>query len=387
MSIKIVIASDSFKGSLASSEVNAAIASGIRRVLSDAELLQIPVADGGEGTMSMLVDALGGEFFEAEVCDPLTRHVAARYGIVNDRGIRTAVIEMAQASGLPLLSAEERDPLAATTFGTGQLIIDAYNRGCRNFIIGIGGSATNDGGAGMLSALGARMLDSAGHELNPGGAELLKLHSIDLEGARKEILECPFTVICDVDNPLTGPNGASHVFGPQKGASPADVLTLDSALANYASKVAELTGRQVADQPGAGAAGGMGAAFLAFFNATLRPGIDTTLDTIGFSDLIRGASLVITGEGKIDSQTLRGKTPSGILRRGSRQGIPVVALGGAVEDAGELCRAGFAAVLSIQQSAIPLAEAMDPAKAARNLADTAEQIARLIFNLNPLCRQ
>ncbi len=376
---KIVIACDSFKGSLTSAQVASAAAGGVRRVLPEAEVVEVAVADGGEGTMAMLVEALRGRYAEAQVSDPLGREITARYGIVADReGTATAVIEMAAASGLTLLADGERNPLLTSTRGTGQLICDAYGRGCRRFVVGIGGSATNDGGAGMLRALGVRLLDADGHDLPEGGAALQRLSRIDTSEACSEILRCPFTVICDVDNPLTGSQGASAVFGPQKGATASDVALLDSALSRYARCIADATGRHVASAPGAGAAGGMGAAFLAFFDARLRPGIDTTLDAIRFADIIRGADLIITGEGRLDSQTLRGKTPVGVLRHGREEGIPVVAIGGAAADPEALCSAGFAAVLSIQPCPLTLAEAMEPATAAANVAATAAQLVRLI---------
>lgn len=383
MNPKIVIASDSFKGSLSSADVAKAAAAGIKRVLPDAEIHCVTVADGGEGTMEMLTDALGGEYMECCVHDPLMRPVTARYGIITDGDIKTAVIEMAAASGLPLLAGDERKPTVTTTYGTGEMIAHAYEAGCREFIVGIGGSATNDGGSGMLRALGIRFLDQDGHELPEGGGALLHLGHIDMSAARRDIMGCRFTVICDVDNPLTGTKGASRVFGPQKGASAADVEALDNALAQYARIVAYTTGLDIASRPGAGAAGGMGAAFLAFFNAKLRPGIETTLDTIHFGDIITGADLVITGEGKIDSQTLHGKTPYGILRRASAYGIPTVAIGGAVEDTDRLCDAGFAAVVSIQQRALPLEEAMKPNTAGANVTATVAQIIRLIYTTRP----
>lgn len=383
MNPRIVIACDSFKGSLSSAQVNDSVAMGISSVLQHAYLSCVAVADGGEGTMEMLVEALHGKYHTCHVHDPLMRSIDARYGVVIDQGTTTAIIEMAAASGLPLLSGAERNPSLTTTYGTGELIADAYACGCRRFIVGIGGSATNDGGTGMLRALGVRWLDSNGEELPAGGGALTQLHNIDMSNARRDIMDCTFTIICDVDNPLTGTHGASHVFGPQKGASESDVMALDEALTRYSACVLESTGKNVAERPGAGAAGGMGAAFMAFFNATLRPGIETTLDTIHFADIINGADLVITGEGRIDRQTLHGKTPYGILRKAISQGIPTVALGGAVEDTDMLCNAGFSAVLSIQQGAISLQEAMQPEVARKNIADTAAQIVRLIYTTRP----
>lgn len=378
---KIVIAPDSFKGSLSSAEVAGALAAGVRDALTDAEIVCVPVADGGEGTVEMLVGARNGVFVSREVAGPLGAPVKATYGIIEDDGRPTAVLEMAQASGLPLLAESERDPLRTSTRGTGELIADAYDRGCRSFIIGIGGSATNDGGSGMLRALGVRFLDADGNPLPEGGAALASLARIDLTDARTDILGCPFTVMCDVDNPLAGPIGASAVFGPQKGASPRDVELLDRALARYGDILSRLCGKDVAGAPGAGAAGGMGAAFMAFFNSRLCPGIETALEAVRFSSIIEGASLIITGEGRIDSQTLRGKAPSGVLAEGRRRDIPVIAVGGAVDDVGDVCRAGFMAAVCIQQRALPLAEAMKPATAAAALRATASQIMRIRFDI------
>lgn len=378
---KIVIASDSFKGSLSSAEVAGAFAAGVRDVMSEVEIVSVPVADGGEGTVEMLVGAAGGEYVACEVTGPLGAPVTATYGIIEENGVPCAVLEMAQASGLPLLAADERDPLRASTRGTGEMIADAYARGCRRFMIGIGGSATNDGGSGMLRALGVGFTDRFGAPLPEGGAALENLAAIDLSQARTDILRCPFTVMCDVDNPLTGPTGASAVFGPQKGASPDDVAVLDRALANYGRMISDICGRDVVNAPGAGAAGGMGAAFMAFFNSRMCPGIEATLETVGFPRTIAGASLVITGEGRLDSQTLHGKAPAGVLAEGRRQGIPVIAIGGAVDDAGELCRAGFVAAVCVQQKALPLVEAMNPEVAARAIRTTASQIIRMYFHI------
>lgn len=268
---KIVVACDSFKGSLSSADVAKAAEAGILSVLPDAEVMCVPVADGGEGTVHMLVDALHGRYVDAVVSDPLGRPVKATYGIVRVDGVQTAIIEMAQASGLTLLTADERNPRITSSSGTGELINHAFDAGCRHFIVGIGGSATNDGGAGMLRALGVRFLDRAGNDLPEGGSSLRFLDNIDASEARTDILECPFTVMCDVDNPLVGENGASAVFGPQKGASAEDVSLLDAALARYGKCLQDIARTDVASKPGAGAAGGMGASFYAFFqfqNAT-----------------------------------------------------------------------------------------------------------------------
>lgn len=375
------MACDSFKGSLTAAEASSAVASGVLASAGGVQTVCVPVADGGEGTVEMIAGALGGRYVTVRVTGPLGRPADARYAVVRLHGqtVESAVIELAQASGLPLLSPSERDPLTATTRGTGELIADAYSRGCRSFIIGLGGSATNDGGTGLLRALGVRFLDSEGNELPEGGAPLARLSSIDTSSAREDIMRCRFTVLCDVDNSLTGPCGASAIFGPQKGASESDVALLDRALARYGECLRDITGKDIASMPGAGAAGGTAAAFMAFFNAEMVPGIATALRLTGFDSIVSDASLIITGEGHIDAQTLSGKAPYGVLEAGMRKGVPVIALAGGVADRDRLMSAGFADVVCIVPPGMPLAEAMKKTAAERNLRRAAAMVAHTFF--------
>ena len=384
---KVVVACDSFKGSLTAAEASSAVANGVLASAGGVQTVCVPVADGGEGTVEMIAGALGGRYVTVRVTGPLGRPADARYAVVRPHGqtVESAVIELAQASGLPLLSPSERDPLTATTRGTGELIADAYSRGCRSFIIGLGGSATNDGGTGLLRALGVRFLDSEGNELPEGGAPLARLSSIDTSSAREEIMRCRFTVLCDVDNPLTGSCGASAIFGPQKGASESDVALLDRALARYGECLRDITGKDIASMPGAGAAGGTAAAFMAFFNAEMVPGITTALRLTGFDSIVSDASLIITGEGHIDAQTLSGKAPYGVLEAGRRKGVPVVALAGGVADRDRLMSAGFADVVCIVPPVMPLAEAMKKTAAERNLRLAAAMVARTFFEREEDC--
>lgn len=380
MALNIVIASDSFKGSLSSAEVAEAAKAGILSVLPMAQVSGVAVADGGEGTADTLVRALGGRWIDCRVADPLGRMITARYGIVDTPDGPAALIDMASASGLPLLLKEERDVMHTTTRGTGDMIADAYRRECRKFVIGIGGSATCDGGMGMLQALGFRFLDADGHELPSGGGALQRLERIDDSEAMRDLTDCRFTIICDVTNPLCGPDGSAAVFGPQKGASSADVAELDRGLAHYATIVARDIGRDVAQTPGSGAAGGLGAAFLAFFNSELRPGVEAVLDLVGFDTIIKDADLVITGEGRIDAQTLFGKLPLGVGRRAAAAGVPVVAIAGMVEDASVLLKGGFAGVFPILSRVASLEEAMSAPVARANVAAVAASIANF-FNV------
>lgn len=373
---KFVIASDKSKGSLTSAEVAAALGRGIRRVAPEAQVVELAVADGGEGTADTLVHALHGEWVDCRVHDPLGREITARYGVVDLPEGRTALIDMASASGLPLLKTEERDVLHTTTRGTGDMMLDAWRRGCRRMLVGIGGSATCDGGTGMLAALGYRFLDAEGRELPEGGEALSRLVRIDASGVDEGLRHVAVTVICDVTNPLCGPDGSAAVFGPQKGAGPEDVKVLDAALRRYADVAATVAGRDVSGEPGAGAAGGLGAAFLAFFpDSELCPGVDAVLDITGFDREVRDADLVITGEGRIDGQTLFGKLPLGVCRRAARVGVPTVVVAGMVEDAVALIEGGFAGVFPIQSRPCTLQEAMDPANASANLEGLGASIA------------
>ena len=370
---KIVVASDSFKGSLSSLEVADAAAKAINECMPGCRVEKVEVADGGEGTMEALHRTLGGVKVAVEVCDPLGRAITASYVKLAD-GV-TAVLEMAVASGLPLLAPQERNPMKTSTYGTGQLIADALRKGCRKFLIGIGGSATNDAGMGMLEALGVRFLDVEGNLLHGSGESLEKVEDIDLSGVCAGLAESEFIIACDVDAPLYGPKGAACVFAPQNGADAEMVAMLNDGLEHFSSVIRRVTGKDVSDIPGAGAAGGLGGGFVAFLPARLERGIEMVLDAISFDERIRGASLIITGEGRVDFQTLTGKTPYGILKRARRQGIPVVAIGGSVA-LGEIeaSEAGFAGVYAVTPSDMPLEEAMKPETAVRNIYDTVKNI-------------
>ena len=366
---KIVVASDSFKGCLSSMQVADAVEHAVFQVCPSCEVVKVDVADGGEGTMDALQRTLGGQKIWLEVSDPLGRPVRASYVILEDG--TTAVVEMAAASGLTLLSCKERNPLKTSTFGTGQLIADAIDRGCRKFLIGIGGSATNDAGMGMLQALGYRFTDARGCVLHGCGESLEKVASIDASSASPALMESEFIVACDVEAPLYGPKGAAHIFAPQKGAGAETVERLDNGLQHFSEVVAKSMNviENYAQTPGAGAAGGLGFGLIAFLNARLVSGIDMVLDAIGFDSIIKDADLIITGEGRIDSQTLTGKTPYGVLQRAKRQGIPVVAIGGCVLLGPEESNtAGFAALLQATPPEMSLEYAMNPEIAKENIA-------------------
>ncbi|WP_197408823.1 glycerate kinase family protein [Chthonomonas calidirosea] len=361
----ILVCPNAFKGSLTASEASHAMAEGVKEVLGDAvPLVLLPLADGGDGTLETLVEATGGTIYRAWVHDPLYRPVEASWGRLGGEKKEFAVIEMAKASGLCLLKPEERDPLHATTYGTGELMLEAVRAGCKKLLIGIGGSATNDGGAGMAQALGARLLDEEGKELPFGGAALRRLRTIDISHWKLPP-DVEVIVACDVDNPLCGKQGASAVYGPQKGATAEMVAVLDAALAHYATILQSELGVAVADVPGAGAAGGLGAGLLAFCRAKLVAGADMVLDVLDFEAHCRNSWMVLTGEGKLDEQTLHGKAVLRVARRAARLGlgIPVVALGGAVEAEAEeaLFAEGVHAVLPIVERACTLEEAMSQA--------------------------
>ena len=372
--MKIVIAPDSFKECMTAAEVAKAIETGLKQILPDAEYVKVPVADGGEGTLQSLVDATEGRLVKLDVTGPMGETVTASYGVLGDG--ETAVIEMAMASGIELVPAEQRNPLMSTTYGTGELIRDALDQGIKRMIVGIGGSATNDGGAGMMQALGARLLDSEGKELTVGGAALSKLASIDVSELDSRLASVEFVAACDVDNPLTGPNGASAIFGPQKGATPEMVQQLDAALKQYATVIERDLGVSVEHQPGSGAAGGMGAGLLAFMKADLQPGIDIVMKAVELEDKMDGARLVITGEGRIDGQTAQGKTPVGVARIAKKFGLPVVALSGCVGAGVEaVYEQGIDALFPIIHGSISVAEALAAGeenliRASRNLAST-----------------
>ncbi|MGU7782634.1 glycerate kinase [Burkholderia sp. PU8-34] len=370
--MKIVIAPDSFKESLSALEVADAIEAGFREVFPDAFYVKVPVADGGEGTLQALIDATGGTRRTVDVVGPLGASVKSSYGYTAQS--RLAVIEMAAASGLGLVPPPKRDPRITTTFGTGQLIMDALDVGARRFVIGIGGSATNDGGAGMIQALGVRLLDATGNEIGYGGAELARLAQIDVSGLDKRMAHCQIDVACDVTNPLVGPRGASAIYGPQKGATTEMVEQLDQCLLNFASVLHRDLGRDVADIPGAGAGGGIGAALLAVLNARLRPGCEVVTETIDLVGTLSDADLVITGEGRTDSQTINGKTPIGVARAAAVCGVPVIGLAGSLShDSSAVHAHGIGAVFSAVRHPCSVEDALRDAafnvrSAARNIA-------------------
>lgn len=372
--MKIVIAPDSFKDSLSAEGVAAAIAQGLAEVLPQAQLVCCPMADGGEGTMEALVAACAGEQRTLQVVGPLGTPVQARWGWLADS--HTAIIEMAQASGLQLLELEQRDACRSSTFGTGQLIGAALDAGARQIILAIGGSATNDGGSGMLRALGLQLFDADGCELEPGGLALAQLARLDASTLDPRLAHVQVQVAADVDNPLCGANGASAIFGPQKGASPEQVALLDRALGHFADHCAGLLEEDVRDFPGCGAAGGMGFAAKAFLNAQFRAGIKVVADLAGLEEAVRGADLVITGEGRFDAQTLRGKTPFGVARIARRHGVAVVVIAGTLgEGYQDLYAHGIDAAFAVTSGPMSLQQAC--AQAAPLLRDRARDIARL----------
>ena len=354
--MKIVIAPDSFKDSLSAQGVAQAIANGLRDVWPEAQLIECPMADGGEGTIEAVLAACHGQWMQADVSGPLGQPVHAHWGWLPET--RTAIIEMATASGLQLLTLEQRDATRTSTYGTGQLITAALDCGARRIILAIGGSATNDAGTGMLSALGARFLDADQQPLPPGGLALVKIAHIDLTAMDSRLSKVQFEVAADVDNPLCGPHGASHVFGPQKGASPEQVLQLDAALRHFAEHSARVLGNDHSEHPGSGAAGGMGFAAKAYLSATFRPGVDVVADLTGLAEALEGADLVITGEGRFDAQTLRGKTPFGVARIARKRGVPVVVLAGTLgEGYAELYAHGISAAFALTSGPMTLEQA------------------------------
>jgi glycerate kinase len=373
--MKIIIAPDSFKGSLSALDVCKNIEKGIRKVFANAEIISVPMADGGEGTVQSLVDATGGKLINIKVKGPLLSSVDAFYGILGDGA--TAVIEMAAASGITLLTKEERNPMKTTTYGTGEIIKHALDMGCKNFIIGIGGSATNDGGAGMLNALGVKLLDENGDEIGFGGGNLYKLQTIDISEIDSRIKLCNIIAACDVDNPLCGERGASNIFGAQKGADENMIITLDKNLSHYADMVEKYLGVLIKDYPGSGAAGGLGGGLLAFLNAKLLPGINIVIETTALEEKIKDADLVLTGEGIIDYQTQYGKTPYGVAKLAKKYNIPVIAIAGGIgNDAEDLYSKVFDSIFSIVDKPMALEEAMKNSELL--LQKTAERIMRVI---------
>ncbi len=370
--MKIVLAPDSFKESLSALQVAESLENGFKQVFPDAEYVKVPMADGGEGTTQSLVDATGGRIITKTVTGPLGEKVEAFFGILGNE--TTAIIEMAAASGLYLVPSEKRNPLVTTTRGTGELIAAALEHNVDHIIIGIGGSATNDGGAGMASALGARFLDKNGQKLEDGGGFLSSLAAIDLSHLDSRLDGVKIEVACDVDNPLIGPKGASAIFGPQKGATPEIVHQLDENLAHYAAVIERELGIKIAEVPGAGAAGGLGGGLLAFMQADLKRGVDIVIEATRLSELVADADLVLTGEGKIDSQTIFGKTPIGVAKTAKKHVVPVIAIAGnAASDSDVVHEHGIDAVFSIIPGVISLQEAFQNAeeyveRTARNIA-------------------
>lgn len=375
--MNILVAMDSLKGSLSSIEANKAIAEGFFKADSDYKILTVPIADGGEGTVEALVHATNGRFANTEVTGPLGKPVKARYGILGDQV--TAVIEIAEACGLPLIKKEERNPLYTTSYGVGEMILEAMEKGCHDFIIGLGGSATNDAGVGMLQALGYRFLNKEGSLIGQGGAELKNIAGIDVTQVPDKLKAVKFRVACDVNNPLYGENGAAYIYGPQKGATTDIVKELDEGLKHFAKVVLEQFGIDLQGISGAGAAGGLGAAFAGFLNGEMESGVQLILDQARLQEKLRGVDLVITGEGKLDGQTSMGKAPAGIALMAKEHGIPVIALAGDVSEGNSsLHESGISAYFSIVSGPVDLDVAMDSEITRVNLRRMAEQIGRIL---------
>lgn len=371
---KIIVASDSFKGCLSSLEVATAVEEGIKRICPACAVIKIPMADGGEGLTDVLLYAKGGRRVSLEVHDPCMHKISATYGILSDG--QTAVIELAAASGLPLLLPAQRNPLQTTTLGTGELIADALQRGCHYILLGIGGSATNDAGTGLLHALGFRFLSASGKILEGKGICLEQMEKIDLTNVMPQVKGARFQVACDVDNPFYGKEGAAYVFGPQKGASLPQVRQLDKGLRHFAGTIKKITGVSIHKLPGAGAAGGTGGGLKVLLNAELIPGVEMILDSLQFDELLDKADLVITGEGRIDRQTLRGKVPFGVARRAHRAGVPVIVIGGKIEDREELEKAGLTACYAVTPDDMSLETALLPDVARKNIRNTIAKIVK-----------
>ncbi len=394
--MKILIAIDSFKGSLSSKEAGEAIKSGILRVVPDADVVISPLADGGEGTVETLVEALGGSLETVRVKGPLFQDVEAHYGILpeskkntSEASLKTssknplsngklAVMEMSQASGITLVSPSERNPLKTSSYGVGEMILDAYHKGCRRFLIGIGGSATNDGGIGMLSALGFRFTKEDREEISPIGEGLKDLAGIENASVPEGLLQCSFQIACDVENPLYGENGASLIYGFQKGGNKELLSQMDLWMKHYSELVKEYNPAANPEDPGSGAAGGLGFAFRSFLQGELKSGVSLILEETKLSKKMQGADLVITGEGRLDKQSAMGKAPIGVAKLAKEQGIPVIAFAGAVTEGAKACnQAGIDAYFPILREIITLEDAMKKETAKMNLADSVEQVMRL----------
>lgn len=375
--MKVVIAIDSLKGSLSSMEAGTAIKDGILAAKPDAEVIVKPLADGGEGTTDALIEGMNGERIDLTVTGPMHTPVDAYYGYLKDTN--TAVMEMASAAGITLVPDSEKNPLLATSYGVGEMINDAIQRGCRNFIIGIGGSVTNDGGIGMLKALGVRFLDENGEDAGEGGQALAKVARIDVSGMNPLLKECHIQVACDVNNPLCGENGSTYVYGPQKGVTEDMKKTLDEAMVHFARVTSETLENDYMNTPGAGAAGGLGYAFLAYTGAALTPGIELILDAVGLEEELSGADVVVTGEGRLDFQTAMGKAPVGVARLAKKYNAKVIAFAGSVTKEATACnKEGIDAFFPILRGVCTLAEAMDPVAARNNMTATVEQVFRLL---------
>ncbi len=381
--MNVTIAIDSFKGSLSSLEAGKSIEDGIKKVYPDANVNVRPLADGGEGTAYALTTGMGGEWVQLQVKGPLGNPVDCSYGILKESG--TAIMEMSSAAGITLVSNNERNPMNTTTYGVGEMIRDAIQRGCRKFIIGIGGSATNDGGIGMLQALGYGFLDREGNQVPFGAKGLAVLEKITDDKVISELSECTFKIACDVNNPLCGENGCSAVFGPQKGATPSMVLEMDQWMEHYADLAKKKFSKADKTYKGAGAAGGLGFAFLTFTNAVLQPGIEIVLEETNLQDYVKKSDIVITGEGRLDAQTVMGKAPIGVAKLAKKHQKLVVAFSGSVTREAVVCNeAGIDAFFPILRNILTLEEAMKKETAATNLTETAEQVFRLIKML-PHC--
>ncbi|HIR76229.1 MAG TPA: glycerate kinase [Candidatus Choladousia intestinipullorum] len=376
--MKVVVAMDSFKGSLGSYEAGLAVKEGIQRACRDADVVVKPLADGGEGTVKSLIEGLGGRCVTAEVTGPVGQRIAAKYGILADG--RTAVMEMAEAAGITLVKKEDLNPWKASTTGVGEMILDAACRGCRAFLIGIGGSATTEGGIGMLQALGYVFYDEEGKVLPPAAESLGRISRISKDHVPEVLEECRFLIACDVSNPLCGENGAVCVYGPQKGVKEEDKEKLDVAMRHYAEKTAAFTGKENSRAAGAGAAGGLGFAFLSYFaDAELKSGISVVLEAVGLEKEVKNADIVVTGEGRLDAQTAMGKAPAGVAKLAKQYGCTVLAFAGSVsDDAGACNEEGIDAFFPVIRGITTLEEAMKEENARKNIALSAEQVFRLL---------